>query len=195
LPWPASVGVLQPFCADTEYPTRNLGLPAEIGTVLATVAIKKVSKGSSRPRLMSMTMRPLRVRQPRAEIRKLLESYVSGSNLLPLDSHRVHDAAALPAPLQVIVVRAAREKRAWVSWTSGLETLLFTCEPAPRLTRERGATVIVVKRYRARGELEESGSWMAEAQGVWLRCPDRAAKPGRRPPHTELTAVLAVSEQ
>jgi hypothetical protein len=139
----------------------------------ATVPIRKLPKGSCRPPcLMSMSMRPLRVRQPRAEIRKLLESFVSGSDLLPRDSHRVHDAAALPAPLQVIVVRAAREKRAWVCWTTALETQLFTCELAPKLTRERGAPVIIVKRYRGRGELEESASWMAEAQGVWLRCPE-----------------------
>jgi hypothetical protein len=117
-------------------------------------------------------MRPPPARQSRAEVRKLLESFVSGSDLLPRDSRPVHDAAALPAPLQVIVVRAAREKRAWVCWAAALETLLFTCELAPKLTRQRGATVIIVNRYRGRGELEESGSWVAEAQGVWLRCPE-----------------------
>jgi hypothetical protein len=125
---------------------------------------------------MSMSMRPLRPRQPRAEVRKLLESFVSGSDLLPRDSRPVHDAAALPAALQVIVVRAAREKRAWVCWASALETLLFNGELAPRLTRERGATVIIVNRYRGRGELEESGSWMAEAHGIWLRCPQMSDK-------------------
>jgi hypothetical protein len=119
-----------------------------------------------------MVMRRLRLKHSRAEIRKLLESFVSGSDLLPRDSHPVQDAAALPAALQVIVVRAARERLAWVCWTTQLETLFFTCQLAPKLSRERGTTVIVVKRYRGRGELEESGSWMAEPQGVWLRCPD-----------------------
>jgi hypothetical protein len=122
--------------------------------------------------LSFMITRRIRLRQSPAEAGRLLESFMSGANLLPTDFRPVRDPTVLPAPLQVIVVRASQEKRAWACWTNALDTLLFTCELSRQLSRRRGATVIIVNRYREHGELEESAPWMVEEHGGWLRCPE-----------------------
>jgi hypothetical protein len=120
--------------------------------------------------LHNMDTRRLRALQPPAEVEKLLQALVSSRNLLPKGSYPIRDPSALPAPLQVIVVRATQEGRVWACWASSFETFLFTCEMSLPLSRERGAPVIVVNRYGERGELAEAAAWVADPRGTWLRC-------------------------
>ena len=119
-----------------------------------------------------MDTRRLRALQPPAEVEKLLEAFVSSRELLPKGCYPIRDPGALPAPLQVVVVRATQEGRVWACWANNFDTWLFTCEMSLSLSRERGVPVLVVNRYGERGELEESAAWVSDPQGKWTRCGD-----------------------
>jgi hypothetical protein len=117
------------------------------------------------------TVRLRNLQQP-SQIEILLETLVSRGDLLPKGSYRVRDPKALSSPLQMIAARAASEGRIWASWASTHQTWLFTCEMSLHLSRERGTPVLLVNRYDEKGELEDTGPWMADAAGRWQRLAD-----------------------
>lgn len=118
-----------------------------------------------------METRRIRAAQSAPGVIKLLEAFVSSRKVLPAGCRAVRDPRALPAPLQVIVVRASQQGRVWACWAGPFETVLFTCELSVSRSRELGAPVIAVKHYRARGELEAAGSWVGVSGGNWLPYP------------------------
>jgi hypothetical protein len=119
-----------------------------------------------------METRRLRALQPPSEVEKMLDAIILGATQLPKGSRQIRDAGELPTPLQVIVIRATQEGRVWSCWANNFETWLFTCEMSLSLSRERGVPVLLVNRYAERGELEDSASWVAYADGKWFRCPE-----------------------
>ena len=117
------------------------------------------------------TMRLRKLLQP-SQIEVLLEALVSRGDLLPKDCYRIRDPKTLPSQLQTIVARAASEGRIWACWATAHYIWLFTCEMSLHLSRERGTPVLLVNRYGEGGELQDTGSWMADAEGRWQRCGD-----------------------
>jgi len=116
-------------------------------------------------------MRLRKLLQP-SQIEVLLEALVLRAGLLPKDCYRIRDAKTLPSHLQVIAARATSEGRIWACWATSHDILLFTCEMSLHLSRERGTPVLLVNRYGENGELQDTGSWMADAEGKWQRCGD-----------------------
>ena len=117
------------------------------------------------------TMRLRNLLQP-SQVEVLLEALVTRADLLPKGSYRIRDSKALPSQLQKIVARAGSEGRIWACWADTHYTWLFTCEMSLHQSRERGTPVLQVNRYGEDGELQDTGSWMADAAGRWQRCGD-----------------------
>ena len=119
-----------------------------------------------------METRRLRTIQQPSHIERLLEALVSRANLLPKDSYQIRDPAALPPPLQAVIVQAAREGRVWGCWANSYETCLFTSEMSLPRSRERGVPVLLVNRYGESGDLQDAGAWTTDLEGKWRRCSD-----------------------
>jgi hypothetical protein len=117
------------------------------------------------------TMRLRNLQQP-SQTEVLLETLVSRTDLLPKDAYRIRDSQALSSQLQAVVARAGAEGRIWAAWATAHFIWLFTCEMSLHQSRERGTPVLLVERYGEDGELQESASWAADAQGRWQRCGD-----------------------
>jgi hypothetical protein len=117
------------------------------------------------------TMRLRNLQHP-SQIEVLLETLVSRGDLLPKGSYRIRDPKALSSQLQMIATQAASEGRIWASWANTHYIWLFTCEMSLHLSRERGTPVLLVNRYDENGELQDTGSWTADAEGKWQRCGD-----------------------
>ncbi|MBV8495189.1 MAG: hypothetical protein JO361_00245 [Gammaproteobacteria bacterium] len=100
----------------------------------------------------------------------LLEALISRGDLLPDYSYRIRDPQALSPALQAIARRAVSAGRIWACWATPQSAVLFTCEMSLHLSRERGTPVLLVDRYSANGELQDSGPWMADAEGNWKKC-------------------------
>lgn len=117
-----------------------------------------------------METRRLRILQKPSEVQKQLEEVVLNGDLLPKGCYQIRDPSALPASLQVLVVRSTQDGRVWSCWANTFDTWLFTCEMSLSRSREHGVPVLLVNRYDQRGELENSSSWMSDSKGKWLRC-------------------------
>jgi hypothetical protein len=115
------------------------------------------------------TMRLRNLLQP-SQVEVLLEALVSRADLLPKGSYRIRDSKALASQLQKIIARDGSEGRIWACWADAHYTWLFTCEMSLHQSRERGTPVLQVNRYGEDGELQDTGSWMADAAGKWQRC-------------------------
>jgi hypothetical protein len=114
----------------------------------------------------------LRNLQQPSQTEVLLEALVSRGDLVPKDAYRIRDPKALSPQLQTIVARTASEGRVWSAWAATHYLWLFTCEISLHLSRERETPVLLVNHYNENGELEDTGPWMADAQGKWQRCGD-----------------------
>jgi hypothetical protein len=115
------------------------------------------------------TMRLRKIQQP-SQVERLLESYVSRSELLPRDSFQIRATRALSPQLQRVVTRTTQNGHVWACWADSHHTWLFTCEMSLPLSRERGSPVLLVEHYDESGELKESGAWMSDQEGKWRRC-------------------------
>jgi len=112
-----------------------------------------------------------RIRQP-SQAERLLDLFISGSDLLPQDSFQIRNAGELPSQLQVIIVRSKQEGRVWSCWASSRQMSLFTCEMSLARSRERRSPVLLVNRYNEIGELQDAGSWTSGPDGLWQRAAD-----------------------
>src|SRR5438132_10269529 len=88
---------------------------------------------------------------------------------LPKFSYQLRDPKALSGPLQAILAGTLQDGHAWTRWASSFHTWLFTCEMALPLSRERGAPVLRVSRYKETGELTEVGAWTPDRDGRWMQ--------------------------
>lgn len=117
------------------------------------------------------TLRLRRMQEP-SRVQRLLEAYVLRANILPEGSYPLRDPRELPPSLQIVIARALSQGQAWVSWARTHQIWLFTCEMSLPLSRERGAPVVLVRRYDEDGGLQDSGAWRFDALGNWSRCAD-----------------------
>jgi len=115
------------------------------------------------------TLRLRGIQQP-STVERLLESFVTHSNLLPKNCCQIRDPGALPSRLRRLVARESEKGHIWACWADNFNTWLFTCEMSLPSSRERAAPVLQVARYDEAGELKESGSWMVDQDGRWHRC-------------------------
>jgi hypothetical protein len=114
----------------------------------------------------------LRNMQEPSRVQRLLEAYVLRANILPEGSYPLRDPRELPQNLQIVIARALSQGQVWVCWARTHQIWLFTCEMSLALSRERGAPVVLVRRYDEDGDLHDSGTWRFDALGNWSRCAD-----------------------
>jgi len=117
------------------------------------------------------TLRLRRIQEP-SRVERLLETFVSRRDLLPGDAYQIRDAKALPESLRSVIARAVKQGQVWSCWADSSRHWLFTSDMSLPLSRERGAPVLQVNRYAEDGALEESGAFMTDSQGKWIRCSD-----------------------
>ena len=115
------------------------------------------------------TKRLQTIQQP-FHLERLLEAYITRSNVIPKDSYQIRDPNAVMARLQRILLRAGDEGRVWACWAHDMRQWLFTADMSLPLSRERGTPVLSINRYREDGELEETGTWSVGPDGLWQRC-------------------------
>jgi len=117
------------------------------------------------------TVRLRRIQEP-SRVERLLDAYVSRSQVLGADAHQIRDPSALPKTLRDVLTRARHQGQVWTCWEDRSRMWLFTCDMSLELSRERGAPVLQVNRYTEDGGLDESGRWIADPHGLWSRCTD-----------------------
>jgi hypothetical protein len=116
-----------------------------------------------------METKRLRTIQQPFHLERLLEAYITRSNVVPKDSYQIRDPNALVAPLRRILLRAVEERRVWACWACGAQQWLFTADMSLPLSQERGTPVLSIDRYGEDGELEEAGAWLVGPEGLWQR--------------------------
>jgi hypothetical protein len=119
-----------------------------------------------------METKRLRTIQQPLHLERLLDAYITRSDVLPKDSYQIRDPNAVMARLRGILLRAVEEGRVWACWASDMQQWLFTADMSLPLSRERGTPVLSINRYGEDGELEEAGVWLVGPNGLWQRCPD-----------------------
>jgi hypothetical protein len=130
----------------------SLGSPTEEATGVETVRLQKIQQPS--------------------RVQRLLQAFISRSDIVPSDSYEISDAKDLPEPLRKVRTRASRQGRVWSCWASRSHVWLFTCDMSLARSRERGVPVLEVSVHDENGELTDSGSWMIDSHGNWMRCGD-----------------------
>jgi len=120
----------------------------------------------------AMETKRLRTIQQPFLLERLLDAYITRSNVVPKDSFQIRDPSAVMAPLRRILLQAMEEGRVWACWACDMQEWLFTADMSLPLSRERGTPVLSIKRYGEDGELKESGVWMVGPDGSWQRCAD-----------------------
>src|ERR1700751_1775252 len=74
------------------------------------------------------TMRLRIIQQPKT-VDRLLESFVTGTSLVPPDAYQLRTASALPHhALKSAAHQAQQKDRAWCAWTDDNRTWLFPAE-------------------------------------------------------------------
>jgi hypothetical protein len=119
-----------------------------------------------------METKRLRTIQQPSHLERLLDAYITRSDLLPKDAYQIRDPNAVVPLLRRIVLQATAEGRVWACWECGAEQWLFTAEMSLSLSRERGTPVLSLNRYSDHGELMETGNWLLDPDGFWRRCAD-----------------------
>jgi hypothetical protein len=113
------------------------------------------------------TLRLRRIQLP--HVGRLLDAYISRSNILPKEAYQIRDPASVPASLRALLDEATGQGRVWSCWTSGSDHWLFTCQMSLTLSRKRGTPVLHVSLYNGEGALRDSGSWTTDPEGTWRR--------------------------
>jgi hypothetical protein len=110
-----------------------------------------------------------KIQQP-AQVERLLETFATRSGLLPEGAYRIRDAQALPRELQKVLTHV--RAKAWVCFSEGSQSWLFTGVLSRALSRKRNAPVLRVNYYSLEGVLMDVGAWTVEHDGTWRRCGD-----------------------
>jgi hypothetical protein len=103
------------------------------------------------------------------QVERLLEAYISRSNMLPKGSYQIRDPGSVPQGLQRVLGQATEQGRVWSCWANGAETWLFTCEMSLPLSRERGNPVLHVRLHTKDGVLKDADTWTTDPYGTWRR--------------------------
>ena len=117
-----------------------------------------------------METKRLRTIQQPYRLERLLDAYVTRSNVVPKDAYQIRDPIAVVSPLRRIAIQASAQGQVWACWEYGAQQWIFTAEMSLPLSRERGAPVLRINRYDDHGELTETGDWYLDPDGLWSRC-------------------------
>jgi hypothetical protein len=116
-----------------------------------------------------METKRLRAIQQPSHLERLLDAFITRSDVVPKDAYQIRDPSAVMPLLRSILVQAAAEGRVWACWEYGAQQWLFTAEMSLELSRERRTPVMGIKRYNDHGELTEAANWMLAPDGLWRR--------------------------
>jgi hypothetical protein len=117
-----------------------------------------------------METKRLRMIQQPLHLERLLDAYITRSDVIPKDSYQIRDPDAVTARLRRILLQAVEDGRVWACWTCDMQQWLFTADVSLPLSRERGTPVLSISRYGENGELQEAGVWLVGPDGLWQRC-------------------------
>jgi hypothetical protein len=118
----------------------------------------------------AMETKRLRMIQQPLHLERLLDAYITRSDVIPKDSYQIRDPDAVMARLRRILLQAVEDGRVWACWACDMQQWLFTADMSLPLSRERGTPVLSINRYGEDGELEETGTWLVGPDGLWQRC-------------------------
>jgi hypothetical protein len=100
----------------------------------------------------------------------LLESWVQTRDRVPGHASRVTVLSDLPAVLQRITIRGAKQKLGWVAWRKDNAIWFFTAQlvSAPLANVRRPG--VQINGYDEKGRLTECGVWVDVPRRGWQRC-------------------------
>ena len=117
-----------------------------------------------------METKRLRTIQQPSRLERMLDAYVTRSDVVPKDAYQIRDPSSLGPLFQRIITQAAVDGRVWACWEYGAQQWLFTAEMSLPLSRERQKPVLCISRYNDHAELVESGNYLLDPDGFWRRC-------------------------
>ena len=117
-----------------------------------------------------METKRLRTIQQPSNLERLLDAYITRSDVVPKDAYQIRDPNSLVPLLKRIAVQAGAEGRVWACWEYGAQQWLFTAEMSLSQSRERRTPVLSINRYNDNAELMEGGNWLLDPDGIWRRC-------------------------
>ena len=118
------------------------------------------------------TLKLRRIQEP-SGVERLLDAYISRPGILPMAAYQIRDPRDLPQNLRKLVAQATTLGETWVGWAHNTHIWLFVCEMSLTLSRERGAPVLLVRRYDEDASVTDSGAWRyAPGPGTWTRLAD-----------------------
>ena len=115
------------------------------------------------------TMRLRAIQQP-GNAGALLDSFIRAAGNLPRDSRELSRARELTPTLEKVAQRSLEDGYVWRAYTDDRAMWLWDCEVSLARSRERGLTVVEVRRYDESGAVEESGTWVRIEKNSWQRC-------------------------
>jgi len=121
------------------------------------------------PRSTAMETLRLRTLQQPSAAQLQLESLLRSLCLPPGGAERVLDRTELPAVLQRILIRGAREGIAWAAWRRQFDVHFLSAEFALDLSRERGRSTLRVASYDESGRVAEIAIWTELQPDEWRR--------------------------
>jgi hypothetical protein len=114
------------------------------------------------------TSRLRAIRQP-SSASALLESFVTGQDLVPESAERVTSVSELTVPLRHIARRNESQDAVWCAWSRGVYIRFFSAVPSLHLSRERKRPGLQVTVYDEQGVMMSVIPYVHTARG-WQRC-------------------------
>ena len=100
----------------------------------------------------------------------LLEALLESLDRVPGHAIRVTDRSDLPAVLQRMVIRGAKQKLRWAAWARDKAFWFFTAEVIAAPIAYVGRSALKVSAYDEKGRLSECGVWVNRPGRGWQRC-------------------------
>ena len=105
-----------------------------------------------------------------SKVQELLDSLVKSRHFLVEGAEPILDPCALPGRLPHTAALAEESQQAWSAWGNVDRAWLYTAELSLPKSRERGLSVLDVRRYEEDGTLESCNSWVASGSNRWEQC-------------------------
>ncbi len=115
------------------------------------------------------TSKILAFRHP-SQAKLLLESLLESFGWLPHHARSVTDRSDLPAVLQRIALRGARQKVSWAAWRRESAVWFFTAEVTPAPSGNTRRSALKISSYDEKGKLTSCGVWVNVPRRGWQRC-------------------------
>jgi hypothetical protein len=117
-----------------------------------------------------METQRLRAIQHPTRATRLLESWASSQDIIPVKARRIRAVSELSGPLRGLVQRCNSDETVWCSWTDGYRIWFVAAAPSLELGRERKKPVLKIKIYNERGEMTAAAAYVHTLHHGWQRC-------------------------